>query len=237
MDNMISEINRVKRTVRYLTMIAEQAGEAIAVVDQNGVLRFVNDAWVTMHGYDNRNALVGKHISAFHSEEQMRADVIGFIEETKRRGRLEGPIEHMRSDGTAFATRTKMTAFKDELGNVVGLIVFVTDISGRKKAEELLRQQGAQLATVSTQLKGQVAERRRVENELRQYREHYEQQTVELSKANEQLQNQVIEHMRVENELQEYCNRLEQQIDELAAAVNKVVQFATTDSQLFFQRN
>lgn len=234
---MISEINRVKRTVRYLTMIAEQAAEGIAVVDQNGVLRFVNDAWVTMHGYDNRNALVGKHISVFHSEEQMRADVIGFIEEAKKRGRLEGPIEHMRSDGTAFATQTKMTALKDELGNVVGLIVLVTDVSGRKQAEELLRQQGTQLATVNRRLQSQVAERRRVENELQQCREHFEQHTTELTASNEQLQNQVIEHMRVENELQEYCNRLEQQIDELAAAVNKVVQFATSDSQLFYQKN
>ncbi len=236
MDNVIAEIKRDKRTLRYLTTIAEQAGEGIAVIDLNGVLRFVNDAWVTMHGYNNRNELVGKTIGAFHSKEQMQTDVIGFIEETKQRGRLEGPIEHMRRDGTSFATQTKMTVLKSEQGNVVGLIVFATNVSSHKQTEELLRQQGAKLAAANKQLQSQIAKYRRLENEWREHRNQFEQRTAELTTANKQLQNQIIEHMRLENESQQYCNRLEQQIDELAAAINKVVQFAASGDHVFYQR-
>jgi PAS domain S-box-containing protein len=237
MDNVIAEIKRVKRTLGHLTTIAEQAGEGIAVVDHNGAIRFVNDALVMMHGYDNRNELLGNTISVLHSEEQMRTDVIGFVKETKQRGRLEGPIEHVRRDGTSFATQTKMTTLKNEQGNVIGLIVFVTDYSGRKQSEELLRQQGAKLAAANKQLQNQIAEYRRRENEWQQCRNHFEQRVVELRASNDQLQRQVIEQMRVENELQQYCNRLEQQIDELAAAVNKVVQFATSGDHVLYQRN
>ncbi len=237
MDSVIAEIKRNTRTLGYFTAIAEHASEGIAVIDLNRVIRFANDAWVVMHGYDSRNELVGKTIGSFHSEEQMRTDVIGFIEETKRRGRLEGPIEHMRRDGTSFATQTKMTALKNEQGNVVGLIVFVTDVSGTKQDEKLLRQQWAKLVAVNKRLQNQIAEYRHKENEWQQCRNHFEHRVVELRASNDQLQHQVIEHMRVENELQQYCNRLEQQIDELAAAVNKVVQFATSGDHVLYQRN
>jgi len=232
MDNVISQIQRTNRTLEYFTKIAEHANEGIAVADRDGAIRFVNDAWVMMHGYDNRNELIGKKISSFHSEEQMRTDVIGFIEETIRRGRLEGPIEHMRKDRTSFATHTKMTAIKGKQGNVVGLIVFVTDLSSSKRTEKLIKQQLAKLTTVNKHLQGQINKYRKMENEWQQCREHFEQRAVKLRASNDQLQNQVVQQMQVENELQEYCNRLEQQSNELAAAVNKVVQFATSGNQV-----
>lgn len=235
MDDMISEIKQVKQTLRYLTMIAEQACEGIAVVDLNGTVLYVNDAWARMHGYDNEKELYGKSMGAFHSEEQMRSDVVPFIEETKSRGRLEGPVEHVRKDGTVFTTRTKMTALKDEEGNVGGLVVFVTDVSSNKQTEELLRQQEARLAAVGEHLQRQITEHMRVENELQEYRNRSERRSAELTASNEKLRHQADEYNRLENELREYCNQLEQQIAEVTAAVNEVAQFATPDSQLLYQ--
>ena len=179
MDNKISEIKRVKQTLGYLTAMAEQASEGIAVVNLDGVIWYVNDAWVRMHGYDNENELSGKSISVFHSEERMQADIIPFIEETKSRGRLEGPTEHMRRDGTSFATHTKMTALKDEGANVVGVIVFATDVSSRRQSEELLRQQEARLAAVSEHLQRQITEHMRIENELQECRNQSERRIAE----------------------------------------------------------
>ena len=90
MDNIIAAHKRVERALRHLAMTAEQAEEGIALIGLNGTIQFVNTAWARMHGYNTRNELTGRHIGIFHTEEQMRTDVIPFIEETKCRGRLAG---------------------------------------------------------------------------------------------------------------------------------------------------
>ncbi len=226
METMIAEAKRVEQTIRNLTIVAEQATEGIAMADQNNNLRFVNTAWAGIHGYANRAELVGKPISMFHTEEQFRSDVSGFIEETKRRGCLEGPIWHMRSDGTTFATKTKMLALKDGQGNTSGLIFFVMDIDAISQAEELLRQRTAELKTANEHLQNKTAEIQRLESELHQYRNQLEQQRAELSAAHNEFQKQIAEQERVVNESQQHCDSVEQQINELVAAINKVVRFA-----------
>lgn len=236
MDNMIAEVKRVEQTVRNLTVVVEQATEGIVVTNHDGNLRFVNTAWARMHGYANRAELVGKPISMFHTEEQMKSDVIGFIKETKHRGQLEGTIWHRRSDGATFATQTKMTALKDGQGNVVGLIVFVIDVSATSQAEELLKQQTADLDVANEQLQSQIAECQRLQSELQQCRNQLEQQRAELTVANEEFQNQITERERVENELRQYCDGVERQITELASAINKVLQFAESGTQLVYHK-
>ena len=233
MDNMVAEIKRTDYTLRHLVMIAEQAVEGIVVVDLRGILWFVNTAWARMHGYESSNELVGKPISMFHTEGQMKTDVFPFIEETKHRGRLEGPVEHSRRDGAVFPTQTKMTAVRDEAGRTIGLIVFVTDVSAGKQTKELLRQQAVGLKAANEQLQSQISEHKRMENQLQELRNQLEQRTAELTAASEEFQRQTAEHEQTENELQEYCDGIEQQIAEVAAAVNKVIQFSASAPQLF----
>ncbi len=207
MGNIFNEFRRFEQTLRHLTMIAEQANEGIVVVDLNGITRFVNMAATKMHRYVTRNELVGKQINVFHTEEQMKNDVLPLIEEVKRRGQLVGPIEHVRSDGTVFPTETKMTLLKDERDKAVGLIVFVTDMTQRQQAQEQLeeyrqqleqrvKEQTAELAAANTSLQQQLTEHRRD-------KESFRQQMNELVAANEQLKQQITEHNKLEEELLE----------------------------------
>jgi PAS domain S-box-containing protein len=236
MDNMVAEIKRTDYRLRHLVMIAEQAVEGIAVVDLKGILWFANTAWARMHRYESGNELIGKPISQFHTDGQMKADVFPFIEEAGRRGQLEGPVEHIRRDGMVFPTQTKMTAVRDETGRTIGLVLFVTDVSESKRTEELLKQRAAELKIANERLLSQISERKRMENQLREYRNRLEQQIAELMTANTELQRQVAEHERVESELQEYVDGIEQQIAELVAAVNKVVQFSASAPRVFCRK-
>jgi len=215
MDDITAAHEHGEQALRHLTVIAEQAREGIVVVELNGALRFVNPAWATMHGYEAGHELIGQQISIFHTEEQMKTDVIPFIEEAKRRGQLAGPVEHVRRDGTPFPTEMLMVVFKDEAGKAMGLICFATDLTEHERTKdelkryrnhlaELVKQQTAQLEAADEQAQNRIAERERAE-------EYLEQQTGELRAANEQLQNQIAERERAE----EY---LEQQTAELKAA-------------------
>ena len=217
-DGIIAVLKQVEQTPRHLTVIAERAQEGIVVIDLNGAIRFINEAWAAMHGYKTRDELIGKQISVFHTEEQMKTDVIPFIEEVKWRGQLAGPVDHVRRNGTPFPTEMLMVVFKDEAGKAMGLIGFATDLTEDEHTKdelkrycnrlgELIKQQTDELKAVNARHQHEIAEHEQTEQRLKQ-------QTAELSAANEQLQEQICEHERVKNELQQYCDQLEQSLRE-----------------------
>jgi len=225
-DNVGAAYKKVEQPLRHLTVIAERAREAIVVVDLNGTIRFVNAAWAAMHGYESRQELTGKHISIFHTKEQMKTDVIPFIDEVKHRGQLAGPVDHVRRNGTPFPTEMLMVVVKDQAGKAMGLIGFATDITEqehtkdelkryRNRLVELVKQQTDELKATNEQLQRKIAQHEQAERDLKQ-------KTAEIATANEQLQDQISEHERAKNELQEHRDQLEQRLreqsDELAAA-------------------
>jgi PAS domain S-box-containing protein len=228
MHNVIAAHKRIVRALWCLAKITEQAGEGIAVLDLNGTIQFVNATWTKMHGYNTRHELVGKQISVFHTKEQMERDVIPFIEEVKRRGQLTGPIEHMRSDGTPFLTEMKMIVVRDESGQSIGLIGFVTDITERKRAEERLKQQTTELTATNEKLQQQVGECEQAETQWQEHRsqleQRIEQQTAELTAVNEKLQHEIAERDQRKEKLRQHYNQLEEQIAELTAANEKLQQ-------------
>ncbi|HUU15813.1 MAG TPA: PAS domain-containing protein, partial [Sedimentisphaerales bacterium] len=163
--------------------------------------------WAKMHGYKTSNELLGKQISAFHTQEQVKADLNPLIEETKRRGWSTCAVEHVRADGATFPTQMKMIVLKDEKGKAIGFIVITTDITERKRLEETATEttkQGKELKEQIEQLQYNIHEREQTE-------EHIKQQARKLRTANEQLKHQITEHEQAEE-----C--LKQQIAESTAA-------------------
>ncbi len=140
----ITERKRAEQELRRLAMIVEQAGEGIAVADLDGNIQFVNQAWADMHGYEQAD-LIGRHLSMFHNEEQMKREVIPFNEKVKREGYATGEVGHVRRDGTPFPTQMIVSLLNDEEGKPAGLIGFASDITERKRAEEELEKTNRQL--------------------------------------------------------------------------------------------
>jgi len=127
MNDMIITDKQVKQILRNLVVTGVQAPGGLAITDLGMTVRFVNPMWAAMHGYNTTDELVGKHISIFHTKEQMEADVTPFMEEAEHRNQLAGPIGHLRSNGTIFGTRTKFIPVRDEQGNVIALVVLAAD--------------------------------------------------------------------------------------------------------------
>ncbi len=203
----IGDHKQVGQLLRHLGMITQQVDQGIAMVDPNGTICFVNVPWAKMHGYKTSNELLGKQISAFHTQEQVKADLNPLIEETKRRGWSTCAVEHVRADGITFPTQMKMIVLKNGKGKAIGFIVITTDITERKRLEETATEatkQGKELKEQIGQLQYNIHEREQTE-------EHIKQQAVELRAANEQLKHQITEHEQAEE-----C--LKQQIAESTAA-------------------
>jgi PAS domain S-box-containing protein len=114
-----------------LSSIVEQAAEGIAVADLKGIITYANKAWAEMHGYAVEE-IVGKHLSIFHTEEQMIKDIIPFNEHVKEKGFHKGEVGHVKKDGTVFPTLMMATQIKDKNNRPVSIVGFATDITGYK---------------------------------------------------------------------------------------------------------
>ena len=140
-EQLIQEIEERKRTeeqLRLLSSVVEQSSEGMAVVDLEGNLLFSNHAFAASHGYTPED-LVDKHLSIFHNSEQMAA-VDAATRQLQEVGEFSGEIWHIRRDGTVFPTLMHNTLLRDEIGDPMGMIGTVRDITDAKRAEEMLRQ-------------------------------------------------------------------------------------------------
>ena len=136
----VTEKRKTQREIQRLAMIAEQASEGIATGALDGTLTFVNNAWVRMHGYDSPDELIGKHLSIFHTEEQVKTDVEPALTDIAEIGYRTAEVRHVRKDGSTFPTLMIVSLLRDDEGGPVALIGFAVDITERQRAEEALRE-------------------------------------------------------------------------------------------------
>ncbi|MCD4724952.1 MAG: PAS domain S-box protein [Bacteroidales bacterium] len=126
--------------IRLLASVVEQSTDGMAIADMQGKLIFVNKKWVSMHGYENAEELVGQNLSIFHSKTQLEKEVEPFNREVNKKGFHTGEVGHVRKDGTVFPTQMTSTLLKDENDIPIALSGVATDISIRNQTEEALRE-------------------------------------------------------------------------------------------------
>lgn len=149
MQNELVERKRAEETLQRLQqqnkLILDSVGDGIYGVDLDGKATFINPAAVKMLGWQAQE-LLGKPMHAI-------------IHHTKRDGTPHKQDECLvyaafkngnvhqtdtevfwRKDGTNFPVDYISTPIRNERGEVLGAVVVFNDITGRKKAEETLRE-------------------------------------------------------------------------------------------------
>ncbi len=113
---------------------------AIFLLDENGFVRTWNAGAERIKGYA-ADDIIGKHFSKFYPPEAL---AIGWPEEelvrARRDGRFEDEAWRVRKDGSLFWANVVITALYDPDGKVRGFLKITRDLTGRKQAEEALRQ-------------------------------------------------------------------------------------------------
>ncbi|MCP4216762.1 MAG: response regulator [bacterium] len=134
----IEDRKNAETRLRELTLAMEQSIDGVAVTDMDGNIRFVNESWARMHGYDV-DTILEKKISLFHAKQEDNG-AIPFYEKVKQLGGYQGEVEHKCKNGETFPTWMSTTLLKEEEGDPVGLVVIVRDITEMKAAENALRE-------------------------------------------------------------------------------------------------
>lgn len=133
------ERKRAELQLQLLSKVFEHGSELIMIADAKGRLVRVNQAFTTVTGYTEAEALgrnpnmlsSGRHDKDFYA--QMWAEVM-------RRGHWAGEIWNRRKDGSIYPSWLAISVLRDQRGLPCNFVAIASDITQRKAAEERIRQ-------------------------------------------------------------------------------------------------
>jgi PAS domain S-box-containing protein len=131
----IHERKIAEQQYQNFAVVIQQAIEGIAVADLDGYIQYANPMWVKMHGYDSVDEIQNKHITIFHTKEQLKAEVIPFNEKVKQNGMHKGEVGHVKKNGNTFPTFMETALLKDSHGKPYAIAGFAQDITEQKQNE------------------------------------------------------------------------------------------------------
>lgn len=112
----------------------ESAVDGIAIVDEDGKYRYVNDAYVDVYGYDDADAFLGERWRMCYREAELSRFDDEIIPTLSAEGAWHGETTGKRKDGTTFRQELSLTAVNDG-----GTLHIVRDATDRKEHERRLR--------------------------------------------------------------------------------------------------
>ncbi len=131
----ITQHKRAERALRLKEAAIATSINAIAMADLDGILTYVNDAFLKMWGYKNVGEVLGKPSKQFWQiDERIKSEV-----KTLRHG--GGWIEEapaQRKDNSLFIVQLSTNIVLDDSGKPVCMMTSFIDITERKKAEQAL---------------------------------------------------------------------------------------------------
>jgi diguanylate cyclase (GGDEF)-like protein/PAS domain S-box-containing protein len=136
----ISRRLRAEEERKLASMVFENAGEGMLVTDENNRILAVNPAFTEITGY-RLEEVTGQNPSIFSSgrhDGDFYRDMWRAINET---GRWQGEIWDQRKNGEVYAKLLTINTIRNESGGIHRHVALFSDITERKKSEELIWRQ------------------------------------------------------------------------------------------------
>jgi PAS domain S-box-containing protein len=111
--------------------------DAIIVRDVEGVISYWNHGAEVLYGWSREEALGKTSHGLLQTESRTPLEQI--TEELHRNGRWTGEFVHTRRDGKRITVLARKTLDRDQQGLPAAVLQTLTDISERKRMEEILR--------------------------------------------------------------------------------------------------
>ncbi|MGE5445847.1 MAG: ATP-binding protein [Ignavibacteriales bacterium] len=163
---------RSEKQFRMLSHAVMSINDSVYITDMDDRIVFVNKAFCKTYGYEEED-IIGRDSHVLWKGASINEEVKNIFSQTTKHDQ-KSEFYHKRKDGSEFPISLSISVIKNENGNEVAIVGVVSDITERKRAEEVLREAYDELE-------------RRVES-----------RTAELSKANALLMQENTERKRAE---------------------------------------
>lgn len=149
----ITERKKAEETLTIIKRAVESSSDAIGLADPDGNHFYHNDAFTKLFGY------TAEELHAMGGGQTIYADkhtARAVFDTILAGGSWSGEVEFLTKSGTALMTLLRADAIHDDQGKIIGLIGVHTDITDRKKAENLIKESEEKYRLLADHMKDQV---------------------------------------------------------------------------------
>jgi PAS domain S-box-containing protein len=115
----------------------QNAGNGIAIANEEAKLEYVNPAILKMWNYDDQNELLGHDLRSLLADSPAAEEMVQSV--LTDHSSWLGELVAKRKGGSVFEIQVSAACNRDTDGEVAGMVVSFVDISDRKRVEEALR--------------------------------------------------------------------------------------------------
>lgn len=147
----IAEHRQAQETLRRTYHALNSSLSGIILTDLDGTITFANPAFLAMFEYENVQAVLGKKTTGLFATQTVDtlADLTRLLNQSDSET-LEFPAQ--RRDGSIFPVEVTASVIYNLTGTVTGRMASFLDITERKKTEEALQRQAAELKRSNQEL-------------------------------------------------------------------------------------
>jgi PAS domain S-box-containing protein len=142
---LVANLTRRRRAEKALSdserkyrRLIESTRDAIISVDKNGVVKTCNLGATEMFGY-SEDEIAGHSLMILSPDEARERQTANIRAVAEADGFLEYESMMVKKDGAQMPVKIGMSALKNEVDEIIGLILIVRDVSEQKIAEEARR--------------------------------------------------------------------------------------------------
>lgn len=215
---------------RFRLLVEGVQEYAILHLDPEGRIVSWNPGAERLKGY-TAGEIIGKHFSVFYPpEEAQRGKPEQNLKDAAQKGQSEDEGWRVRKDGSRFWGNVVLTALRDSHGNLRGFAKLTRDMTERQDKEQQLRranqqlelrvrQRTADLVRVNLELRTEIAERERAEEQLRHSLDQLRALAARLQFVREEERMRIARE--IHDELGQACTALKMDIALLARKASK----------------
>ena len=143
------ERNRSAGALQIKNNAVESSINAVAFADLHGRLTYVNQAFLKMWHFHDRDEVIGRPAVDFWQDKKKAFEILKAL---RKSGQWSGELVVRRKDGSLFNAQLSANMVADEVGKSVLMMGCFVDITKRKRAEEALIKRELELAEKSLHL-------------------------------------------------------------------------------------
>jgi PAS domain S-box-containing protein len=129
-DYMVN-IDRIRKENAF-----ESAIDAITIIDSRKNLYYVNQAFLDLWGYKEKSEVIGKPAKSFWKDQSLVEGIFKGLWKNEN-WEAEKELEGLKIDNSTFDAKMSAKLVRDSLGQTIGIVASIVDITARKQDERL----------------------------------------------------------------------------------------------------